>query len=44
MKKTILAFSRVSPGLLEPYKDKYNVIIRSPELGDMDAQFEAAIN
>ncbi|WP_339544214.1 2-hydroxyacid dehydrogenase [Pseudomonas sp. RA_35y_Pfl2_P32] len=44
MKKTILAFSRVSPGLLEPYKDKYNVIIMSPELGDMDAQFEAAIS
>lgn len=44
MKKTILAFSRVSPSLLEPYKDKYNVIIMSPELGDMDAQFEAAIS
>jgi gluconate 2-dehydrogenase len=43
MKKTILAFSRVSPSLLEPYKDKYNVIIMSPEMGDMDAQFEAAI-
>lgn len=43
MKKTILAFSRVSPSLLEPYKDKYNIIVMSPELGDMDAQFEAAI-
>ena len=44
MKKTILAFSRVSPSLLEPYKDDYDVIIISPELGDMDAQFEAAIS
>jgi gluconate 2-dehydrogenase len=43
MKKTILAFSRVSPSMLEPYKDKYNVIIMRPEIGDMDAQFEAAI-
>lgn len=43
MKKIILAFSRVSPSLLEPYKDKYNIIVMSPELGDMDAQFEAAI-
>lgn len=44
MKKTILAFSRVSPSLLEPYNDKYNIIVMSPELGDMDAQFEAAIS
>ncbi|MCU7213620.1 2-hydroxyacid dehydrogenase [Pseudomonas sp. VE 196-7] len=44
MKKTILAFSRVSPSLLEPYKNDYDVIIISPELGDMDAQFEAAIS
>jgi gluconate 2-dehydrogenase len=43
MKKTILAFSRVSPKLLEPYKEKYNIIVMRPELGDMDAQFEDAI-
>jgi gluconate 2-dehydrogenase len=43
MKKTILAFSRVSSTLLEPYKDKYNIIVMRPELGDMDAQFEDAI-
>ena len=43
MKKTILAFSRVSPSMLEPYADKYDIIIMNPELGDMDAQFEAAI-
>lgn len=43
MKKTILAFSRVSASMLEPYKDKYNISILCPENGDMDAQFEAAI-
>lgn len=43
MKKTILAFSRVSPSMLEPYADKYDIVILSPELGDMDAQFEAAL-
>lgn len=43
MKKTILAFSRVSPSMLEPYADKYDIVIMSPELGDMDAQFEAAL-
>lgn len=43
MKKTILAFSRVSPKLLKPYKEKYNIIVMRPELGDMDAQFEDAI-
>ena len=43
MKKTILAFSRVSPSLLEAYKDQYNIIILSPENGDMDAQFKAAL-
>ena len=43
MKKTILAFSRVSPSLLETYKDQYNIIILSPENGDMDAQFQAAL-
>jgi gluconate 2-dehydrogenase len=43
MKKTILAFSRVSPSLLEAYKDQYNIIILSPENGDMDTQFQAAL-
>jgi gluconate 2-dehydrogenase len=43
MKKTILAFSRVSPSMLEPYADKYDIVVMSPELGDMDAQFEAAL-
>jgi gluconate 2-dehydrogenase len=43
MKKTILAFSRVSPSLLEAYKDQYNIIILSAENGDMDAQFQAAL-
>ncbi|WP_223543980.1 2-hydroxyacid dehydrogenase [Pseudomonas sp. BF-B-28] len=43
MKKTILAFSRVSPSLLEAYKDQYNIIILSPENGDMDVQFQAAL-
>lgn len=43
MKNTILAFSRLSPRLIEPYKDKYNIIVIRPELGDMDAQFDDAI-
>ncbi|AKV09494.1 bifunctional glyoxylate/hydroxypyruvate reductase B [Pseudomonas fluorescens NCIMB 11764] len=43
MKKTILAFSRVSPSMLEPYIDKYDIVIMSPKLGDMDVQFEAAL-
>jgi gluconate 2-dehydrogenase len=43
MKKTILAFSRVSSSLLEAYKDQYNIIILSPENGDMDTQFQAAL-
>lgn len=29
--------------MLEPYADKYDIVIMSPELGDMDAQFEAAL-
>lgn len=42
MKKTILAFSRVSPVMLEPCKDKYDIIV-IPETGDTEAQFEAAL-
>lgn len=42
MKKTILAFSRVSPVMLEPCKDKYDIIV-IPETGDIEAQFEAAL-
>ena len=37
MKKAILAFSRVSPSILERYADKYDSVIMSPEPGDMDA-------
>ncbi|CAN7414294.1 2-hydroxyacid dehydrogenase [Pseudomonas brassicacearum] len=43
MKKTILAFSRVSPSMLQPYEDKYNIIILNPEDADIDVQFSAAI-
>ncbi|ANI63187.1 2-ketogluconate reductase [Pseudomonas sp. GR 6-02] len=29
--------------MLEPYVDKYDIVIMSPQLGDMDAQFESAL-
>ncbi|MDV7211981.1 2-hydroxyacid dehydrogenase [Azotobacter beijerinckii] len=43
MKKTIVAFSRVHPSMLLPYEGKYDIILLSPEHGDMDTQFRAAI-
>ncbi|SEJ31469.1 gluconate 2-dehydrogenase [Azotobacter beijerinckii] len=44
MKKTIVAFSRVHPSMLLPYEEKYNIILLTPEHGDIDAQFRAAIH
>lgn len=43
MKKTILAFSRVSPALFEPVKDAFEIILPDPRKGDVGAQFSEAL-
>lgn len=43
MKKTVLAFSRVSPEMADRLEQDFNVIVPDPKLGDMNAQFNEAL-
>ncbi|WP_120995591.1 2-hydroxyacid dehydrogenase [Stutzerimonas urumqiensis] len=43
MKKTVLAFSRLSPAMLDALAERYEVIAPSPDKGDLDAQFAEAL-
>lgn len=43
MKKTVLAFSRVSPEMAKRLEQDFNVIVPDPKLGDMNAQFNDAL-
>lgn len=43
MKKTVLAFSRVSPEMAERLERDFNVIVPDPKLGDLNAQFNEAL-
>jgi gluconate 2-dehydrogenase len=43
MKKTVLAFSRVSPELAERLQQDFNVIIPDPKKGDLNEQFNEAL-
>ncbi|WP_062386662.1 2-hydroxyacid dehydrogenase [Pseudomonas abietaniphila] len=43
MKKTVLAFSRVSPEMAERLRQDFNVIIPDPKKGDLNEQFNEAL-
>ncbi|MFC3606373.1 2-hydroxyacid dehydrogenase [Stutzerimonas tarimensis] len=43
MKKTILAFSRITPAMADRLREHYEVIIPSPALGNLNTQFEKAL-
>ncbi|WP_248803730.1 2-hydroxyacid dehydrogenase [Pseudomonas sp. MWU13-2100] len=43
MKKTVLAFSRVTPAMVEQLRQDFEVIVPDPKLGDLNAQFDAAL-
>ena len=43
MKKTVLAFSRVSPEMAERLQRDFNVIIPDPKKGDLNEQFNEAL-
>ncbi|MDD2054584.1 D-glycerate dehydrogenase [Pseudomonas putida] len=43
MKKTVLAFSRITPAMVERLQQDFNVIVPNPKLGDMNAQFNEAL-
>ncbi|MCI3943990.1 D-isomer specific 2-hydroxyacid dehydrogenase family protein [Pseudomonas syringae] len=43
MKKTVLAFSRVSPEMAERLAQDFNVIVPNSKKGDINAQFEEAL-
>lgn len=43
MKKTVLAFSRVSPEMAERLQQDFNVIIPNPKKGDLNEQFNEAL-
>lgn len=43
MKKTVLAFSRVSPEMAERLARDFDVIVPDPKLGDLNAQFNEAL-
>jgi gluconate 2-dehydrogenase len=43
MKKTVLAFSRVSPEMAERLQQDFNVIIPDPKKGDLNEQFNQAL-
>lgn len=43
MKKTVLAFSRVSPEMAERLQQDFNVIIPDPKKGDLNEQFNGAL-
>ena len=42
-KKTVLAFSRVTPEMVERLQQDFNVIVPNPKAGDLNAQFEEAL-
>ena len=42
-KKTVLAFSRVTPQMVERLQQDFNVIVPDPKLGDLNAQFDEAL-
>lgn len=42
-KKTVLAFSRVTPEMVEHLQQDFNVIVPNPKAGDINAQFEEAL-
>ena len=43
MKKTVLAFSRVSPEMAERLSQDFNVVVPDPKRGDINAQFDEAL-
>ncbi|HDS1780914.1 TPA: D-glycerate dehydrogenase [Pseudomonas putida] len=43
MKKTVLAFSRITPAMAERLQQDFNVILPNPKLGDISAQFNEAL-
>ncbi|MCF5598850.1 bifunctional glyoxylate/hydroxypyruvate reductase B, partial [Pseudomonas syringae] len=43
MKKTVLAFSRVSPEMAERLSQDFNVIVPDSKKGDINAQFDEAL-
>ena len=43
MKKTVLAFSRVTPEMVEHLQLDFNVIVPNPKQGDINAQFNEAL-
>ena len=43
MKKTVLAFSRITPAMAERLQQDFNVILPNPKLGDINAQFNLSL-
>ncbi|MCF8992392.1 bifunctional glyoxylate/hydroxypyruvate reductase B, partial [Pseudomonas carnis] len=43
MKKTVLAFSRITPPMIERLQQNFEVIVPTPKLGDINAQFNEAL-
>lgn len=43
MKKTVLAFSRISPAMVERLEAHFDVIVPNPKAGDIAAQFNEAL-
>ncbi|NWA23471.1 D-glycerate dehydrogenase [Pseudomonas gingeri] len=43
MKKTVLAFSRVTPAMVEHLRQDFEVIVPDPKRGDLNAQFDEAL-
>ncbi|MBF8781808.1 2-hydroxyacid dehydrogenase [Pseudomonas fulva] len=43
MKKTVLAFSRITPAMAERLQHDFNVILPDPAVGDLNAQFNEAL-
>ena len=43
MKKTVLAFSRITAPMVERLSQDFNVIVPNPKLGDIAAQFNEAL-
>ncbi|MBV6289230.1 2-hydroxyacid dehydrogenase [Pseudomonas aegrilactucae] len=43
MKKTVLAFSRITAPMVERLQQDFNVIVPNPRLGDINAQFNEAL-
>ncbi|WP_263262660.1 D-glycerate dehydrogenase [Pseudomonas sp. RIT-PI-S] len=43
MRKTVLAFSRITPQMVERLQQEFDVIVPNPKLGDIAAQFNEAL-